>query len=68
MHSAQQVSGHWKQLRRRIWPARMRACCARPDQDRAVEDENLRGARPARPFRSARNRNLHEHAVLLDAT
>ena len=43
---AQQVSGHWRQLGRRVWPARMRACCAKPDQDRAVKNENLRGALP----------------------
>jgi hypothetical protein len=41
---AQQVSGHWRQLRRRIWPARMRACCTRPDQEHAVED--VRAASP----------------------
>ena len=43
---ARQISGHWRQLRRRIWPARMRACCAKPDHDHAVEDENLRAASP----------------------
>ena len=46
---AQQVSGYWRRLRRRIWPARMRACCAKPDQDRSVEGENPRGALPAPP-------------------
>ena len=40
---AQQVSGHWRQLRQRIWLARMRVYCTGPHQDHAVKDENPRG-------------------------
>ena len=44
---AQQVGGHWRQLRQRIWPARLPACCAKPETDHAVhavERESLRSA------------------------
>jgi len=43
---AQQVGGHWEQLRRRIWPTGMRACCAKPNQDHAIEGEDLSVASP----------------------
>jgi hypothetical protein len=46
MRLAQQVSDYWRQLGRRIWPSRIPARRAKPDQDHAVEDENLRGALP----------------------
>jgi hypothetical protein len=41
---AQQISGHWKRLRAGIWPARMRACCAKPDHDYTVEEQSSGGA------------------------
>ena len=43
---AQQVSGHWRQLRQRIWPARLPACCTKLDPDHAVEDEDPCSASP----------------------
>ena len=47
MRLTQQISGHWKRLLGCIWPARMRACCAKPDQDHAAEDASPGGALPA---------------------
>ena len=38
MYLARQVSNHWKRLLGRLWRPPMRACCAKPDQDRAVDD------------------------------
>ena len=68
MRLAQQISGYWKRLRRRIWPATHAGMLRKtgPGPSGRRREPGRRVTHPARPFRSARDRSLHEHAVLLE--